>query len=359
MKSQMSFSKVSFSETIAKCLWEPGEFTCKLYRTDGIVQESAIEQLFANFYRLEPYEFMTISTHEDELSNIDTYFANHKTEFENHIRDQHNQKQSKLRLMKDCGDYCICEFLKVISDCIEEFANTVRLNMIVNEDLEIIEKMTSTYSDYTKFVVLLENQLPSISLLISKIPSEGYPFSLWKFLHEQFIGHILMPMEEQLVEAFVKIVGKIRQENIKVSTQRGKELPLEYYDLMFQLREIASIFASKSIDERSVHFLESTESKYNKISCKVVEELIKFQTRDIYAEWNTENNWKRILSNDIKLLERILLAVELKNVAEDCVEVAKKGRACAVQVDCKLEVLHLKDKEVEMYAKRLGIFVNT
>lgn len=347
---------------VTSCLCEPGEYLSELYRTDGIVQESAIEQLFANFYRLEPYEFTTSSAHHNELRTANTFFTTHYAQFENHIRQYHDQKVEEPEVIERCGDCCVCEFLCVVSDCVEEFANTVRLNMIVNEDLEILEKLISTYSDYTKFVVLLENQLPALSQLIGKMPAVNYPFSLWKFLHRQFVEHVLAPLEEQLLGAFVRTIGKIRWEVIKTGNERGKELSMECQDQIFQLREVASIVASKSIDERSVHFLESTQSKYNTVSCKMLEELVKAQTREIYTECAgtlaNKARWSTLVAGDTKVLGRVLLAGELKRVAEDCVATAKDvWHSCAEQVECKWS-FHMRDKEVETYAKRLGILAS-
>ena len=361
----MNSLKCSYlKETINSCLWESCECACKIYRTDGITQSSSIEQLFANYYRTEPYEFITHSEHDDALNTIDAYFSSHSEEFEFHISKNHGEPIDELKFENDCEENCICYALGTISDCIKEYANGVRLEMLVNEDSEIIEKILSVYNNYTDFVVLAETKLPSISKLLGKIPSKGYPFSLWKFLYKQFIEQLLIPIEDELMQILVRGIAKVRRDSIKEALAQRQNLSYEIFDRICQLHEIASIIAVKSLDERSVHFLESSENRFIQESYIIIEEMINSQTGEIYAEFNykenKEINWKTIVSSDIEALEKILLAYPLKDIVKNCIEVAKNMWGYdTTHINCRFEIYNMKDTLVNKYVKKLGILVNS
>jgi len=349
------------SDFIKACLQEPGNFVCKAYRSDIITHHSAIEQLFANFYRSEPYEFLISTSHKEELEVIESYFIEHKDKFEAHIEKEHGEPMTKLSLNRNCENYCIGRVFGLFIDCIKEYFSTIHQGFFIHDDSEIMGNMLEIYNNYMKFVVLMENRLPTLSKLIRKIQSTVYPFSLWKFLYTQFLEIALLPVKEQLIEIFVKEIRSVRKNGI-TKILENKKLLYANYDQICILHGIAFLLACDSIDERSVYFLGTSNGLLNKGAYELTEQLLKAQTKDLYIECNTKDiksKWKLIVNSDIDLLERILLPPSLKGIIKNCIETAKElWNFDATEMNYKFDQYKFKDLQVLYYAKKLGIKLN-
>jgi len=369
--SNSSLPKSFISELIANCLTEPGDYICQMYRTDGITQGNTIEQLYANFYRSEPYTYMISTPHEQELKNVEQFLCDNKAEILAHIQEKHNlanasPEKAFMGIKCDC-EYCIGNILSIMIDRIEQYANQIKVSLFIHEDSELLDKILTMYNTYISFIVVLENSLPTLSELISKIPSEKYPFSLWKFLHKQFLSKILEPTVPQLIEIVSKGIKNARINAIERTIKCGKdkEIPLDDFENICQLRAIVELITSSEIDEKSVHFLEATiineipGYSYNE-SYELIEQFIKKQTEEMYAEYNKKPvnglKWKTIISNDLQVLEKTLMPRSIKTEMEHCVKIAKEmWELDESLLENRFVPFHLKDLEVEYYAKKLGV----
>eukprot|EP00826_Nyctotherus_ovalis_P003631 TRINITY_DN10746_c0_g1_i9.p1 TRINITY_DN10746_c0_g1~~TRINITY_DN10746_c0_g1_i9.p1 ORF type:complete len:297 (-),score=64.20 TRINITY_DN10746_c0_g1_i9:45-935(-) len=277
-------SAAFIKQTITQCLHEPGNFVCKLYRSDFITHDSAIEQLFANFYRAQPYEFLTASSHKEQLKNINDHFSELAKHYERHIEEEHKEAVEKLCINRSCGNHCVGEIIGLFTDCIKDYFESTRQYFLVNDDMEMVENILSVYSNYMKFIILIESRLPSVSRLIKKVKSTAYPFSLWKFLYSLFLENVLVPVKNQLLEIFTKEAKSARETAITKVIENKKSLFVNY-DQMCQLRGIAFLLICDSIDERTVHFLGSSNGQFSN-TYKVIEQFLQAQTQQLYKHYN-------------------------------------------------------------------------
>ncbi len=365
----LTISADSVAQLIQNCLAEPGDFVCKLFRTDGITQDAPIEQLFANYFRAEPYQYMACTPHEDSLSTLEAFFAKNREQLEKHVLSVHSGPYLALdqafhtsACPGDVAGPCVGHVLKVIHNTIEEHCAAGRVSiMACNDPADICAKVLEIYNSYMNFVVILETKLPTLSEIVGKVKSNGFPFSLWKFLHQEFVSLFLTPVLPQVTDALMGEIKVSRREAVDKAISKGKdqEHSLSDFDRIFELRAIVGMLIGTELDERSVHMLESSDGPFGPIYDSL-EEQIKCQTEELYKEYTNKNAsglpWKTIVCNDLLVLEKTLMPSSLKRMMEHCVKVAKDRWAVDERlVECKFESHHVRDAEVAIYAKRLGI----
>jgi len=338
-------------QTLSDCLSEPGTIIPKLYRSDGITHNTTVDQLFANLFRDEPYQYIVSTPHENALINIEQYFALHKSEYLAHLTIQHTENIEGLAIHND--SYCISIVLNIINTCIQEHAESVRQEMEEEEDEEVIERIISEYSSYTTFMVILENKLPSLSFIIKSTISESYPNSLWKFLYGRFMEHFYSPLEERLREMLIKGIKELRINAIEKAINKDENNPFDFFifDNTCKLHEISLILAGKYLNEKSVYFLEST--KYT--SDMMLDQAMKAQTIELYQQSNKSIDKMSVLIADIKVLQSILIPSQTVKLITHCINTAKTLWNMEEPSHCLFEAYDYKDAEVEMFAQRLRI----
>ena len=111
------------SKTVCSCLTNPGSVIQNIHRSDGITHNSIIEQLYANFYSNEKYDYKTTTSSQEEFLVLENYYTNHKIEMKNHINKIHNGQVDKLRENACCelDENCIYYSLNTIRECIKEY----------------------------------------------------------------------------------------------------------------------------------------------------------------------------------------------------------------------------------------------
>lgn len=338
------------------CIYEPGNFFCSLYNTDTITQDSAIEQLFANYYRTVPYKFYVVTDHDKELHEIDWSILSHWNELENHIKERHYESLNDLTFHKPCEGNCIGAILESMSNCIKEYWNSIRLNIIASENTEIVGNICSIYDNYATFVIILESKLPTLSKLLKIVPSKGYPFSLWKFLHNQFVTHILGSLKDELIQIFIKEIKTIRK--YIFHEKYGIHSSITSMKLC-QLRQFGGILASNSLNEKSVHFLKSSEINIMSDSYDIITQLLQIQTNEIYNEYKEvieKSRRSEVIMNDIRILKRILPEFVSKEIILICIEGSNKiMQINLLERELILNSYKKKNLHVKNSAKLLGI----
>lgn len=352
-----ALSPAFIKQTITQCLHEPGNYVCKLYRSDLVTHDSAIEQLFANFYRAQRYEFVTASSHKQRLKNVDQHFSRLGKQYEKHIEKEHKEAVEKICINRSCGNHCVGEILGLFTDCIKDYFETTRQRFLANDDMEMVEDILSVYNEYMKFIILVESGLPSVSRLVKKVKSTAYPFSLWKFLYGLFLEDVLLPAKNQLLEIFAKETKSAREIAITKAIE-NKKLLFVNYDQMCQLRGIAFLLICDSIDERTVHFLGSSSNQFSN-TYKIIEQLLQAQTKQLYKDCGvreTEAKRKAALSKDIETLERILQPATAKSVVANCMETAREvWKLDTAQMEYRLELYKSRDQQILHCARKMGI----
>jgi len=342
MTNKVSITVIS--QTLKDCLNDPGIVINKLHRSDGITQNLIINQLFANFYRTEPYEYITNTPHNNALTSIEQYFATNKNAFEAHI-----QEHSIEELMKhtDCGNICIGQILNVISDNVQEYGIAIRES--IEEDEEIIERVSMEYNAYMNFMVIMEDKLPSLSEIIKSIPSDTYLNSLWKFLYRRFMEYLICPLENKLREVLVDGVKKLRINAINkaINGMEMDKFSFASLDTVSRLHEVSLLLANKELNERSVYFIDSTVY----ISDGALEQMMKAQTIELYQSFYMKS--ATTLTADLEVLQDVLMPNMVVKLIEHSMTLV--GNVCDFQRECILERYEYKDAEVELNAKQLGI----
>ena len=352
MTTSNSYS--SISQVFSNCLSNPGEVMCKLYRSDGITQNSIIEQLYANYYKMEPYTYLTNTSYKSDLQVIENYFFDHLTEFQDHI-EANNELSSHL----NCEENCIWKVLETINECIKNYATNIRMNLMESEE-ELSEEIMEIYNKYESFLVIMEYKLPSLSTIINKIPIEEYPKSLWKYLHGKFLEYILVPLRDKIIPNLVKGIEKERRNSIANAFNKNQSpmLDFEEFNDIFMFRGIADILSTELLNEKSVHFLKSS-AYFDHEKFTLFENMLKVQTMEIYQElFNTldKNSIQEIINNDLETLERILPSGQIKTIAHHCVDTANEIWGLEQShLSNKFDEYELRDAEVALYIKRLGI----
>ena len=356
-------------QLLESCLAEPGNFFSKLHRTDGITQDSPIEQLYANFYLPEQYEFITSTPHEAELEALNNYFLQKKGAFICHMEQSHveplEELNSGFNQLPGCDFHknCIGTVLEMFHTAIQDYSTTFRLSILACDDnsAEICPKIHAAYTNFVNFVIIMENGLPALSEIISRIGSAGFPFSLWKFLHHEFVNTVLTPILPQVVEGVTAEIRKCRREAIEQSANKNKNADCFFgeFDKVFDLRAIIGMLASATIDEKSVHFLESTANTNGGLY-ETLQQKLNEQTEELYGEYAKKliitMEWKKIIRRDIHVLDRTLVPSLLKNTMDQCVKVAKRHWTIDEGVmEKQFAPQQIRDAEVEIYAKRIGI----
>eukprot|EP00826_Nyctotherus_ovalis_P007697 TRINITY_DN1195_c0_g6_i1.p1 TRINITY_DN1195_c0_g6~~TRINITY_DN1195_c0_g6_i1.p1 ORF type:complete len:411 (-),score=57.27 TRINITY_DN1195_c0_g6_i1:232-1305(-) len=350
MTFQSTTTTTDIANMITTCLYNPGTFICKLYRSDGITQNSTISQLFANYYRAVPYEYYTSTPYENSLRNIEEHFAANRSEFATHIQREHAESIEEITAHENCGNNCIAKVLSTISACIQEYASAARLSMEEEGDEEVVERVLEEYGTYTAFIVVAEAKLLSLSSVIGEIQSEKYPNSLWKFLYGKFWEYLCGPLEERLREILAREIKKLRANAIERAINRKTDFfNFSAFDTVSKLRELSFLLSGRDLNEATVYFTESTVYPYNPI----LDQTLKAQTAELYQNFTIS---KTLLRADLKVLQDILMPSQVTKLIAHCTAVAKeRGDLNEFQEQSVLEQYEYKDAEIEMCARRLGL----
>ena len=284
----------------------------------------------------------------------DQYFKYNMNIFDSHI--QTTQQNHNM----NCGENCIYKVLELIRECIREYLEGVKISLEGKTNDEIMDEIISLYNSYSSFIVIMEDMLPSISKIIGKIPTDIYPYSLWKFLHIQFVKYIINPMKDQLIEILVKGIEIERKKAIEKAINRVSIENFCYQDFesICKLRTVSEILTILFLDEKSVHYLESTE--YFTDDCRdPLEEPLKTQTESLYLECLNKSTTKivleKIILDDVEVLERILLPCQIKKSAENCAHSAQAiWGVQQIQLDKKFKSYNMNDAKVGIYIQKLS-----
>lgn len=336
------------SRIFSACLSDPGTAIPKLYRSDGITQNSVVEQLFANHYRNEPYEYLVSTEHENALMGLEQYFALARNEFEAHIRSKHEETLEDFAVHEDCGAECIGHVLRSIDVCIREHASTTRLDAETASNGQVVERVLAALGECMTFVVVVQEKLPSLSCIVKTIVAENYPNSLWKFLYGRILEHLYRPLEERLSEILLDGIKEQRLNAIKKAMQNEKTTSFDYvaYDTICKLHEVSLLLAGKYLDERSVYFAESTTYA----SDPILDQALKFQTASLYQLLSVDQN--SVLAADIQTIQSILTPSQAAKLIPHCTALAK----CVRETEgSELDLYECRDAEIEMHARRLGL----
>lgn len=342
------------TQTFSSCLSDPGSIIPKLYRSDGITQNTVLEQLFANFFRVEPYEYITSSSQENALRAIEQYFAINKNEFETHLQSEHTEAIEELNVHEHCGNNCIVVVLNAINGWVQEYSSAIRLEIEGADDEEIMEKVLEKFNTYVTFMVIVEDKLPSLSFIIKRLASQNYPYSLWKLLYERFMEHLYAPLEERLREILVEGVKKLRVEAIEkvINKQETAAFDFGAFDNICKLHEVSLLLAGKHLNEKSVYFTESTTYTID----ITLDQAMKSQTTELYQQYNMPSIDKTaILNADMNTIKGILTPSQTSKLLSHCINIASSIWDLDKDVESVFECLECKDAEIEMHAKRLGI----
>ena len=85
------------------------------------------------------------------------------TELEDHMKKVHNNSNE---LDENCTEECLKSILESISDCVKRYCENIKSNLLMYDDCEIIEKIISIYNHYMAFIIVMEEEIPSLSKLI-------------------------------------------------------------------------------------------------------------------------------------------------------------------------------------------------
>lgn len=341
------------------CLTDPGTVMNKLYRSDGIIQNTIISQLFANYYRVDPYKYLVTTSHDNALMNLDQYFAINRNSFELHYRRDHPEVAEELTIHENCGDDCIKKVLSTISSLIQEYGKIVRQVVEEEGDEEVMEIVLLEYHNYINFMVVMEDKLPSLSFLIKNTIPHNYSNSLWRFLYMNFMEHFVNPLENHLREILVNGIRKLRETSLNGALNRtANKMETDFFaytvlDTVPRLRELALLLADKDLNEKSVHFLEST----NYTPDIALEEAIQAQTTELYQEYNNiSGDRESMVMADLTIFQKVFLPSRLKKPVAHCIEIAEKlWNVKGNKIKGIMDEYEDKDTEIEFSAKKLKV----
>ena len=373
----MALTELRLREVLQAWLEAPGEQMCKLFRTDGIVQIDPIQQLYANWYRPKPYEFVTSTDHEADFAMINDYIQDHQTAYVEHIQECHNGVYDTL-LQAGCSlgckpegqslDNCICTFVRVIHTALVEHSNSLRLNVLaLGTNSEICERIREEYAIYVNGVVVLENHLPALSEILGNIKADEYRFSLWKFLHQEFVDLVIIPLLSQLMDGVSSKLKACRRHAIEPALS-GSYASRQYqhqrqnvdwtkYETLAELKSILTMLVNADIDERSVHTLESSQGELGQFY-RLFEEQLQELTQELYHEYkqilDLGGDWKVAIASDCGILDKLLKPHSIKAALDTCLHTAQD----LWQVDEALfshdyAATHLHDVDVDLYYHKL------
>lgn len=352
--------KSNLAKVIQNGLREPGNYFCNLFRTDGIIQNTLMEQLFANYYLKNKYTYEVTSPQEGELSALNAEFYSNRTKLAKHIEECHNEEYDNLASFISCNtcqnsSECIGASLKIIHNQIVEYSNTFKMaTLTMEENEEICEIVRNEHEKYSNFIVEMENKLPELSQQISNVKSKNFPFSLWKFLHEEFAELILTPLLQQILDCAFDKLEKSRRLSFEQVLKCIEQKRL-FDNKVFEIKAIFEIIAHSSLTEVSVHFLESTKAG----SSVEIENRLKNQTQSLYKEYGPKlranKNVEKAFKKDQMLLEKAFLPCIAYKAMEECYNNAENYLIEAKEEKFNKVCFYIRDIEVESYTARLGL----
>lgn len=355
--------KENLEKLLQECLKEPGNYLCNVYRTDGITQNNILEQLFANYYLNNKYTYETTTNQARELELLNEEVSSNGNAFAKHLAQFHNKTYKNVSdfISSDCSSDCIATVLKIIHSQLVEYSNTIKMSMLsLEKNNEICEAINKEYQKFMNFVIVMENRLPELSKQISTIKSTGFPFSLWKFLHQEFIGLIINPMLPQLLDGACEMLEKNRMNSLE-QILKGTVQKRIVSNEIFEVKAISQMIAYTLLTEVTVHFLESTKSE----SSIEMEDRLAYQTQKLYKEYGPKfrgkKNVKEAMRRDRILVEKALMPSLAFKVIEECRRNTnlyfETDQGEAKNEGATIGDFYFRDIEVEGYTSKLGLDV--
>lgn len=259
-------NEFNLGDLIEKCIEEPGNYFCELYRTDGVVQNNLIEQLFANYYRKEKYTYSISSPQEKELNILNDFLKANKSAFIEHIKECHTETCENILEVKACENstkapLCIVGILKIIHKILVEYSTRKRANMLaIDNNGEICEKVRKVYENFQNFMIVLEYSLPILSELLGNFNSADFPFSLWKFLFKDFISLMLNPLVPEIIEGASLKLRECRRTTLNHFANSSPS-KFSNFRTVCEIKATVEILTHISLNENSVYLLESTTAR--------------------------------------------------------------------------------------------------
>jgi hypothetical protein len=369
----MELAEVRVEEVFNMVLENPGDFSCDLFRRDGIVQIDPIQQLYANWFRKTPYKFIANTTHETSLAEINDYIQDHDSDFIAHIEECHNDDYETLHhavCSPKCKspdkslDKCICSYVQTIHKTLVAHCNAISLNALaLGNNTEVCDKVYEEYTQFVTAIIIFEQYLPCLSEMFGHLKAKRYRFSLWKFLHQEFVDLVLTPLLPQLMDGLCNKLKACRRQSItpalngSYASRQHNNCHWISFELMESVMMTLTMLVNGDLDECSVHTLESTKGDLGAFY-QMFEEQLSQQTQELYQEFQRQldgrGDWKVAISNDCTLLERLLRPRSLRSALDNCLSTVQNLWSVEETIFCHdFAAEHLHDLDVDIYFHKL------
>jgi hypothetical protein len=364
-------SEQVLTEAMRQALINPGCHLCKLYCTDGITQSGLICQLYANFYRRGCYQFSVHSACPSLLVQLNQLLGSQQSDCLAHLAQHHQLRYADTSAVLDV-EPCIvpgCPFglLKTIKQELLQHGEGLRTRLNESGDAEAkVEVLREDYAKYCELIVCLDAQLPALGLILNSLQVNGYPYSVWKLLHEGYGQLVLRPRIDLIITRTLQLLNNVRAATLNyylTNDEKKLEEELNSFPLSM-LHAYVTMIAELDMNEVLVHSMEDSRVMLGPIYTHMLG-LLQEQTQKYYAELSMKlaalETFSEALNHDIALMTRFLLPQAHALCRKEAeAEFAKHCEAQGLPIqplpDGPMDSdIHVHDIEVQLYMRSLGI----